>query len=884
MDTKKPLPQTATDKEVEALIEILHDTEQRLEDLTGGQVDAVTNQIGRTFLLRRAQDNLRLHEASKQSAILNALPAHIALLDAHGIILSVNDAWQRFANANVLQSANFGMGLDYLAVCDAAVGETAAEGPTVADGIRSVLQGRIPSFSIEYPCHSPTDMRWFSLTVTPLAKGARSGAVVMHMDITARKLNEIGLIRFGAALDTIADAVYLVDRTTMRVVYANDAACSMRKLSREAVLATPPWATLASSREELENTFDTIIGSDAETEPVEISQDCDDGTKRWLELRHHAQYSGDRWTIVTLVRDITTRKKSDEKIIRINHVYAMLSGINALQIRVRDRNSLLKHACEIAVKDGGFVASWIGLVDHRTTKIVPVASHGLDSAFLTILKDRMALETFDPQKKSLITAIMAGKFSVVSNDLQNDPNALFREYHLQKGLRSGIVLPLRIGEKIVGIFTLYARELNFFGPEEMNLLKQLSGDIAFAIDHIDKQDRLNYLAYFNVLTGLANRNLFLERVTQYMRSATTNGQKLAVFLVDLEGFKNINDSLGQSVGDALLKQVASWLSHFAGDANLVAHIEADHFAVVMPAVAHPDEIARTLEKAKVRFLEHAFDLDKVLFRIAAKIGVAVFPDDGSSADILLKHAEAALKKAKIRGDRYLFYTQKMTQSVMGRLTLENQLRQALDKEEFILHYQPKINLKSGKLSGVEALIRWNDPRTGLVSPDKFISILEEIGLIYDVGRWAVDKAIADHQRWLNAGLMALRIAVNVSPLQLRNRRFISDIRQAISHNGHSAAGLELEITESLLMEDINLSIDSLHTIRAMGVSVAIDDFGTGFSSLSYLSRLPVDTLKIDRSFVTEMSSGQQGQALVSTIIELAHAMKLNVVAEGAQKR
>ena len=210
------------------------------------------------------------------------------------------------------------------------------------------------------------------------------------------------------------------------------------------------------------------------------------------------------------------------------------------------------------------------------------------------------------------------------------------------------------------------------------------------------------------------------------------------------------------------------------------------------------------------------------------------------------------------------------------------MRQALDKEEFVLHYQPKVNLASGKLTGAEALIRWNDPRTGLVPPGRFIPILEETGLIHDVGRWALRKAIEDYLRWRAAGLAAVRIAVNVSPLQLRNRGFIAEIEQAIGIDAHAAAGLELEITESLIMEDVKHSIASLQAIRAMGVTIAIDDFGTGFSSLSYLSKLPVDTLKIDRSFVIDMTAGPEGLALVSTIINLAHSLKLKVVAEGVE--
>jgi diguanylate cyclase (GGDEF)-like protein len=403
------------------------------------------------------------------------------------------------------------------------------------------------------------------------------------------------------------------------------------------------------------------------------------------------------------------------------------------------------------------------------------------------------------------------------------------------------------------------------------------------MDHIEKAEKLNYLAYYDALTGLANRTLFLERVAQFMRSAVSGGHKLALFLIDLERFKNINDSLGQAVGDELLRQVAQWLTHNAAeDVNLLAHVGADHFALVMPVVKQGGNLMRLLDKWMEAFLNHPFRLNDAVYRIAAKVGVALFPDDGADAETLFRNAEAALKKAKASGERYLFYTSKMTAAVAGKLTLENQLRQALDKGEFVLHYQPKVNLASGKMTSAEALIRWNDPRTGLVPPGRFIPVLEETGLIYEVGRWALHQAIADYLRWRAAGLPAVRIAVNVSPLQLRHRGFIAEIEQAIGIDTQAAAGLELEITENLIMEDVKHSIASLQAIRAMGVTIAIDDFGTGFSSLSYLAKLPVDTLKIDRSFVIDMTAGPQGLALVSTIINLAHALKLKVVAEGVE--
>jgi EAL domain-containing protein (putative c-di-GMP-specific phosphodiesterase class I) len=248
----------------------------------------------------------------------------------------------------------------------------------------------------------------------------------------------------------------------------------------------------------------------------------------------------------------------------------------------------------------------------------------------------------------------------------------------------------------------------------------------------------------------------------------------------------------------------------------------------------------------------------------------------------LKSAEAALKNAKASGDKILLYTQTMTERVAGKLTLENQLRRALDNGEFVLHYQPKVSLADGRVTGAEALIRWNDPRTGLVPPGRFIPILEETGLIYQIGRWALREAIAEYLRWRDAGLAAVRIAVNISPMQLRNREFIAEIENVLGVDDAATSGLELEITESLIMEDVKRSVESLRAIRAMGVPIAIDDFGTGFSSLSHLARLPVDTLKIDRSFIVDMTQGPDGLALVSTIIHLAHSLKLKVVAEGVE--
>ncbi|MDB5581171.1 MAG: response regulator receiver modulated sensor-containing diguanylate [Bradyrhizobium sp.] len=590
--------------------------------------------------------------------------------------------------------------------------------------------------------------------------------------------------------------------------------------------------------------------------------------------------AGEVTGVASIGEDITERKAAEDRVVHLNRVYATLSGINTLIVRASNHDELFRGACQVAITQGGFNMAWIGIIDPPAGRLVLTACAEMHGDILEGLK-----ALFISPRGALDGQTMAARAireckAIVTNDLTNAA-VVFGSRHMAAGTHSMAILPLIIGDRSVGVLSLYASKTEFFDEEGLKLLTELAGDIAFAIDHIDKQGRLDYLAYYDALTGLANRSLFLERLAQHIRTAAGAGYKLALYLIDLERFKNINDSLGRLAGDALLRQVADWLTQSVGDASLLARIGADHFAVVLPKILKDSDVTWFLENSIAAFLEHPFHLGEAELRVAAKGGIAVFPEDGADADALFRNAEAALKKAKASGDRYLFYTEKMTATVAGKLTLENQLRQALEREEFVLHYQPKVNLASGRLTSAEALIRWNDPRTGLVPPGRFIPILEETGLITEVGRWALRHALADYLRWRAAGLAAVRIAVNVSPMQLRNREFVAEVRQAVGIDPQAAAGLELEITESLIMEDVDHNIACLREIREMGVTIAIDDFGTGFSSLSYLSRLPVDTLKIDRSFVVGMTS-PEGMALVSTIIGLAHAFKLKVVAEGVE--
>ena len=580
-----------------------------------------------------------------------------------------------------------------------------------------------------------------------------------------------------------------------------------------------------------------------------------------------------------LTHSLAEQKRAEAGVKQLNRVYAVLSGINSLIVRVGDREELFRQACRIAVEEGRFAKAWIGLVEEGPKGFRIAASRGGDPRFFPRL-ETLVREKFVAGQGHVARAVTTLR-PAISNEIATDPEVAMKDDAVQGGVQSLAVLPLVIADKAIGVLTLNADAAGFFDAEEMKLLTELAGNIAFAIDHIEKRERIEYLAYYDGLTGLANRDLYLQRLARYLGAAGHEDCRLAVVVIDIERFRAINESAGRAAGDDLLRQFTARVQSHMIDPKWLARIGPDQFASIVPDAASEEAVAR-IEQRMGQVLDRPFMLGELEVRISAKIGIALHPVDGPGADTLLRNAEAALKKAKSAGERYLFYTPDMNARVAANLTLENRLRRALEREEFVLHYQPKIALQSGKLTGAEALIRWNDPQSGLVPPGHFIPILEDTGLILEAGRWALRKALEDYLRWRAAGLPAVRIAVNVSPLQLRNRDFVAGIAEAIGVHADAPGGLELEITESVIMHDTSQNIATLQSVRDLGVTVAIDDFGTGFSSLSYLAKLPVDTLKIDRSFIIDMTEGPQGLALVSTIIHLAHSLDLKVVAEGVE--
>ena len=398
----------------------------------------------------------------------------------------------------------------------------------------------------------------------------------------------------------------------------------------------------------------------------------------------------------------------------------------------------------------------------------------------------------------------------------------------------------------------------------------------------EQQTRLNYMAFHDPLTALPNRALFYDRINHSLARAKRSSSKIALLLLDVDRFKNINDSLGHDAGDILLQAIAQRLHEGVRDMDTVARLGGDEFVVVLEGIHDINDVVFVANKL-LATLARPMDISDHEISTTVSIGVSLYPEDGTEADELLKHADIAMYKAKELGkNNCQFYTKGMNATAVNYLLLENELRRAIEQEQLTLHYQPQFDLHSGELMGVEALVRWQHTKRGLISPIHFIPLAEETGLIVPIGEWVLREACLQQQRWLKAGLNIGTVAVNLSPRQFRQKDFPGKVKAILAETGLPAKYLELEITESSAMEHAGEAIKQLKELRQMGLFLAIDDFGTGYSSLAYLQRFPIQKLKIDRSFVNDITEGSTDSAIAKSIIGLAHNMKMRVVAEGVE--
>jgi diguanylate cyclase (GGDEF)-like protein/PAS domain S-box-containing protein len=396
------------------------------------------------------------------------------------------------------------------------------------------------------------------------------------------------------------------------------------------------------------------------------------------------------------------------------------------------------------------------------------------------------------------------------------------------------------------------------------------------------EEQLERLAYFDSLTNLPNRLLFRDRLSQEVAAARRHGNRVALFFIDLDRFKYVNDTLGHAAGDELLQIVAQRLRQCVRESDTVSRLGGDEFTVIIPDIEHADQVSGIAQKI-IDDLGRSIPLRAQEVQIGASVGVAVFPDDGEDVEQLIRHADMALYKAKDEGrNNFQFFSAELQTHIADRIALEEDLRKGLERNEFLLHYQPKYNLATGAISGMETLVRWQHPVRGMVSPVEFIPLAEETGLIIPMSEFILREACRQTTDWIKASGMPLKVAVNLSARQFQQSDLVEVIKHTLDETGLSAELLELELTERMVMGDVDEAIRTMQALRELGLSLAIDDFGTGYSSLSYLKRFPINTLKIDQSFVRDLTIDSDDASIVQAIIAMGRQLDLHVVAEGVE--
>lgn len=479
------------------------------------------------------------------------------------------------------------------------------------------------------------------------------------------------------------------------------------------------------------------------------------------------------------------------------------------------------------------------------------------------IADRNLLSSYIP-----ITEQPGGGVKAVLELYSDVTDLIGRLEHSQQYLVGGVVM----------VLSLYYAFLYFIVRRADILLREQEKERQLAAE------RIHYQAYHDTLTSLPNRTMFSERLGEVIRRAKRTGRPVGLMFLDLDRFKVVNDSLGHEAGDALLMSAARRINAAVRETDTLFRMGGDEFAVLLEYLRSDQDAARVAERI-IQELSEPFRISDHDVIVSASIGISVFPRDDERAERLVKNASAAMYSAKESGNNhYKFYTQDMNAQAEERLTLETELRKALKEKQFVLFYQPKVAVDSGKAVGMEALLRWRHPERGLIPPDKFLPFLEDTGLIVPVGEWVIRQACTDARNWGEEGLPPLRVSVNISSLQFHSNVLVEQVRSALADTGLDPRRLELELTESLLVENTESAVELLAALKALGVYISIDDFGTGYSSLTYLKEFPVDALKIDRSFIRDLVSNRKDAAITSAITTLAHSLSLGVVAEGVESQ
>ncbi|MFZ1640283.1 MAG: EAL domain-containing protein [Candidatus Contendobacter sp.] len=732
---------------------------------------------------------------------------------------------------------------------------------------------------------------WESASIAPIydETGAITHFVAIKEDITQHKKIEAALraseLRYRNVFAAVGDTILMIDSRDGRILDVNPAACKLYGYSRDELLELrdQDLAAGTNASPELPRTVSKRF--------TDYPQRRKDGTIFPADLWvRHFSYNGYKITVAA-IRDMTPLKQAEQKIVRLSHCYAALSRTSAAIMRCSDVQELFRQICRIVVELDQVLVVTIGFVDPTTGWFQPAAHAGTVSdysrhlASTCISSDPSLPEGWGPTGM----AFRHGVPSVFNDFLENPNTQVWRQVAEELGIRAGAAFPLWRDNQVVGCLSAYAAERDFFDTDLTELLTRLAGEVSFALDLFEREsqrktaeDRIRHLATHDALTGLPNRTLLLDRLAQAIHSAQRKQHCVGVLFLDLDHFKTINDSQGHGVGDQLLQAVTQRLRNGIRQEDTLARQGGDEFILVLSNLPEPAAASRVAEHL-LQALRAPFMLNNQVLHVGASIGISIYPVDATDPSTLIRFADSAMYQAKDAGRAgYIFFTNEFNVRVSELFDLGNELRRALERDEFVLHYQPQIDLATGRPVGVESLIRWQHPQRGLIPPVRFIPVAEETGLIGPIGEWTLRTACAQNRLWQDAGLPPLPIAVNLSAKQWLQPHLETQVVDALESADLEPRFLELEITESLLMRDTDKMMGIMHRLQARGIQFAVDDFGTGYSSLSYLKRFPVNRLKIDRSFVRDIPGDPDDTAIATAIIQMGKSLRLNVVAEGVE--
>jgi len=612
-------------------------------------------------------------------------------------------------------------------------------------------------------------------------------------------------------------------------------------------------------------------------ETVEMRIVHRNGSIVWTEQHNVPVYDaeGNRVAMEGIARDITARKQREQELHLLQSITLAVSEAEDMEAAL---SIVLRAVCEAT----GWVIgqAWVPTADGHLFVCSP-AWYGRERGLEAF---RAACERWvvDGSGTDVQARVVRERVPLWLRDIDTRDDFTRRQYAADAGLRAMVAVPVTAGAQIEAIMEFFTREPRPEDEPLVHTVSSVAAQLGAVIRRKRSEERLMYLAHHDVLTDLPNRALFSDRLRQALFEANRQGRLVAVAFLDLDRFKNINDSLGHETGDLLLRGVADRLRANVRESDTVARISGDEFMLVLPGLANVDDASRIAQKILDGLRQPLMTAGQELY-VSASLGIAIYPHDAKDVEGLLRNADVAMYRAKETGrNAYQFYTAEMTVLAQEHLQLEGALRRALDRQEFTLHFQPILELAGGAVVGAEALLRWVHPERGIVEPAHFVHLAEEAGLIGPIGEWALRSACNQFVAWERQGLGPLRLSVNISPRQFQSLELAETVATVLGESGMAPERLELELTEGVLLHNSNSTIANMDRLSAMGVRLSIDDFGTGYSSLSYIKRLPIDQLKIDRSFVRDIPGDEDDAAIATAIIAMAHNLKLTVVAEGVE--